>query len=77
MSVEHLVQMANDIANFFHAESDRVIAINGVAAHIRRFWDPRMRRQIIAHWREHGDDGFSDLARAGVEKLAAIDNAPA
>ncbi len=77
VSIEHLVQMANDIANFFHAESDRAIAIDGVAGHIRRFWDPRMRRQIIAHWRAQGDDGFSELARAGVEKLAAIDKAPA
>ena len=46
MSVESLVRMANDIGHFFAAEPKRADAIAGIANHIRRFWDPRMRRQI-------------------------------
>jgi formate dehydrogenase subunit delta len=70
MSAEHLVQMVNDIANFFGSEPDRRLAIDGVSNHIKKFWDPRMRRQILAHWREHDGAGLSDLARAAVAQLA-------
>jgi formate dehydrogenase subunit delta len=69
-SIERLVAMANDIANFFAAEPDRDVAVEGVRNHLRRYWEPRMRRKIIAHLHEHGGEGLGDLARAGVEKLA-------
>lgn len=67
---EHLVSMANDIANFFHSESDRQVAVDGIVKHIQRFWDPRMRRKILAHFAEHEGEGLNDLARAAVAKLA-------
>lgn len=73
MSIEHLVTMANDIANFFAAEPDREIAVEGVRNHLRKFWEPRMRRKIVAHLREEGGSDLSDLARAAVERLAATD----
>jgi len=71
MNAEHLVVMANDIANFFAAEPDRQVAIDGVANHLRRFWAPRMREQIIAHVRSHGATTLSELAAAAVAQLAA------
>jgi formate dehydrogenase subunit delta len=71
MNVERLITMANDIANFFAAEPDRQVGIDGVANHLRKFWEPRMRQQIIAHVRAHGADGLSDLAFAAIEQLAA------
>lgn len=70
MDVQRLVAMANDIANYFASEPDRDAAIAGIANHLRKFWDPRMRRQLIAHL-ESGGEGLGDLARAGVERLAA------
>lgn len=69
MNIENLVKMANDIGNFFNAEPDRSIAIHGIADHIRKFWDPRMRKAIIAHHRE-GGIGLSELPRAAVAELA-------
>jgi formate dehydrogenase subunit delta len=75
VSAEHLVTMANDIANFFRAESDPVVAVDGVFNHLRKFWDPRMRRKIIAHVRESGGDDLSELARAAVTKLAEVETA--
>ncbi len=68
MSAGHLVQMANDIANFFAAEPDREIAVAGIADHIRRFWDPRMRRQLTAHLQAGGAD-LSMLAREAAKRL--------
>ena len=73
MNVERLVEMVNDIANFFHSEPDHAAAVAGIAGHLRKFWEPRMRRQIIAHWRDHHGEGLSDLAREAVERLAAVD----
>ena len=77
MNAERMAEMVNDIANFFAAEPDRSAAVNGVCDHLRKYWEPRMRRQIIAHVRDHGAAGMSELARAGVEKLATIDPAAA
>lgn len=68
MSVEHLVQMANDIGHFFAAEPLRADAVAGIAGHIQRFWDPRMRRQIVAHLHA-GGAGLDDLARDAVARL--------
>ena len=68
MSVEHLVQMANDIGHFFAAEAQRADAIAGIASHIKRYWDPRMRRQILAHL-QSGGEGLEELPRAAVATL--------
>ncbi|WP_119632562.1 formate dehydrogenase subunit delta [Methylocaldum marinum] len=69
MNIENLVKMANDIGNFFNAEPDRSAAIHGIADHIRRFWDPRMRKAIIAHLQE-GGIGLNELPQAALAELA-------
>ena len=63
MDVQRLVQMANDIGSFFEAEKDRKKAEKGVADHIRNFWEPRMRRQILAHLDQEEGSGLSDFVR--------------
>jgi formate dehydrogenase subunit delta len=73
MNAERLATMANDIANFFHAESDRQVAIDGVGNHLKKFWEPRMRKQIIAYAQSGQAHELNDLARAGVMKLAELD----
>jgi formate dehydrogenase subunit delta len=70
MNAERLVTMANDIAHFFAADPDRQAALDGVVNHLKKFWEPRMRKQIVAHVRTHGTDGLHDLARDAVAKLA-------
>ncbi|CAN5915796.1 formate dehydrogenase subunit delta [soil metagenome] len=49
MHIESLVRMANQIGTFFEAMPDRAEAIEGIAQHIRNFWEPRMRRELLAH----------------------------
>ncbi len=71
MSVERLVQMANDIGHFFAAEPQRSDAIVGIAGHIQRFWDPRMRRQILAHL-QAGGEGLEELPREAVATLKPV-----
>lgn len=70
MDVQRLIEMANDIANYFASDPKREAGIAGFADHLQKFWDPRMRRQLVAHV-EAGGEGLGDLARAGVERLAA------
>jgi formate dehydrogenase subunit delta len=69
MRVERLVSMANDIGAFFNAEPDKAEAAKNIASHLRRFWDPRMRRQIVSHYRE-GGAGLDDVVRSAVRLLA-------
>lgn len=70
MDVEHLVNMANDIGNYFSSDPDRAAGVAGMVDHIERFWEPRMRKQIGAHL-DAGGDGLSDIARAAIGELAA------
>lgn len=70
MNPEHLVRMANDIGHFFGGEPKPEDAVAGVLNHLRRFWDPRMRRQIVAYLRA-GGTGLEEPARSAVQALEA------
>lgn len=62
MHIENLVKMANQIGSFFEAMPDRAVALEEMAQHIRKFWEPRMRKQLLEHASE-GGDGFSTMAQ--------------
>jgi len=47
MHLENLVSMANQIGAFFSAYPDRQEALEGIATHIHKFWEPRMRLRLI------------------------------
>jgi formate dehydrogenase subunit delta len=70
-SGEHLVAMANDIGNYCRPQS-RDEAIAGIAAHIKRFWTPRMRQKLNAYLASaQGDSGLDELPRAALATLDA------
>ncbi|MGE3530043.1 MAG: formate dehydrogenase subunit delta [Methyloceanibacter sp.] len=48
MSPDRLVHMANQIGKFFAYQREDEI-VPGIANHIRKFWDPRMRQAIFAY----------------------------
>ena len=48
MDTANLVRMANRIGDFFEAMPERDEALEGIAEHIKKFWEPRMRRQLLA-----------------------------
>ncbi|MFC5428465.1 formate dehydrogenase subunit delta [Paraburkholderia denitrificans] len=58
MKADLLVDMANQIGTFFDSLPDREEALKGIAEHIRRFWEPRMRRVLLAEL-----DGGAEAAR--------------
>jgi formate dehydrogenase subunit delta len=71
MSPDKLIYQANQIATFFrskpHAEG-----VAGVADHINKFWEPRMRRQFF-EMLEAGGKGFDKLV---VEAAPAVRQPP-
>jgi len=68
MNVERLVIMANDIGDFFGGEPSAEDRVEGVRHHLAKFWDRRMRAQILAYARD-GGAGLSDHVRAAVLRL--------
>ena len=67
MSADKLVTMANQIGKFFvpRGQSNAAAAI---ADHLRKFWDARMRADIIAH-EEQGGAGLEQTVRQAVRRL--------
>lgn len=47
MDVSNLIRMANRIGEFFASVPDRDEALEGIALHIQKFWDPRMRLHLL------------------------------
>ena len=66
MDAHKLVKMANEIAAFFEADPDRAVVLENVAGHLKRFWDPRMRRELLAWVDDHAGDGLKDSVRAAI-----------
>jgi formate dehydrogenase subunit delta len=65
--LEKLVTNANQIGAFFKAQGERE-APAAIADHLRKFWDPVMRADILAHV-ERGGEGLDPLVRKGVALL--------
>jgi formate dehydrogenase subunit delta len=70
MNTEHLVEMANQIGAFFDSQGTHEEAVDGIASHLRRSWEPRMLRAIGAHV-EAGGAGLAASAAEAVRRLMA------
>jgi formate dehydrogenase subunit delta len=70
MHIERLVKMANDIGDFFKAEPNREDAVRGIAQHIQRFWEPRMRKQILDYYNSDGAE-LDSLVRDALTHVTA------
>ena len=64
MNIDHLVKMANEIGSFFVTANDEETAVKLIADHLKRFWDPRMRKQVIAHLSQGGEGLAPAVAKA-------------
>jgi len=69
MSEERLVYMANQIATFFRS-APREEAVSATLDHLKKFWEPRMRRQILEHLEHHQGEGLNEIALAAIRRLA-------
>ena len=69
MNGDQLVRMINDISGFFVSESDQNEAVEGVVGHVTKFWDPRMRSQIVSHVAQTDGAGLTELSKLAVNRL--------
>jgi formate dehydrogenase subunit delta len=76
MHIDLLISMANQISDFFNGASPES-APRDVANHLKRYWDPRMRTQIIQYFEERHGSGLSDIALGAIAQLKAEKGAPA
>ena len=66
-ALQTLVRMANQIAaNVAHHSYDEAVAL--VAEHLRSFWAPPMRADILAYL-DAGGTGLDPIARDAVDRL--------
>jgi formate dehydrogenase subunit delta len=79
MNIDLLIKMTNEIGDFFKGAevNDAKAAAQDVANHLRRYWDPRMRVQMLKYYEERQGAGLTDLARNAVALLYAASKAPA
>jgi formate dehydrogenase subunit delta len=66
-SPDRLIYMANQIGTFFNSQGPTK-AVPGITEHIHKFWDPRMRKQILAHL-DAGGEGLDPNVRAALAAL--------
>ena len=67
--IHHLIAMANDIGAYFAGYPDQDEAVDGVANHLRNFWEARMRGEIADYVAKGGNE-LSSLVREAVAIIA-------
>ncbi len=72
MNQRHLITMANQIAVFFETMPDRTQALNDFALHIKRFWEPRMRRELLEYAEKENGADLNEIAREGIRLHADV-----
>ena len=73
MNIDLLIKMTNEIGDFFTGvdSKDPQAAARDVANHLKRYWDPRMRAQMLKYYEERHGAGLSELAKTAVGILYA------
>ena len=70
MNTDLMIKMLNEISAFFAGEDDREQAARDIQNHVRRYWEPRMRAQLLEYFEQRKGAGLSDLALKAVALLA-------
>jgi formate dehydrogenase subunit delta len=78
MNIDLLIKMTNEIGEFFSGVevNDPEAAARDVANHLKRYWEPRMRAQMLKYYEERGGAGLTELAKSAVGLLHAASKAP-
>ena len=68
----NLIRMANQIGTFFESMPDREEALQGIATHLRKFWDPRMRQAFLAQVDDGNSPEISPIVLAAARAHRAL-----
>ncbi len=66
MNKDNLIHMANQIGQFFESMPDRTEAEAGIANHLKKFWEPRMRRAFLAAIDAQAAGDLRDIVKSAV-----------
>lgn len=72
MSPEKLIRQANQIATFFRSKTHEE-GVAGIAEHINKFWEPRIRKQFF-EMIETGGEGFDPLVLEAAPMVREVVN---
>jgi len=70
MKKNHLITMANQIGGFFKSYPDKEQATKDIASHLKKFWPPIMREEIIEYVEssKEKDNLLDDMVNEAVKK---------
>ncbi len=66
MDMQNLIHMANQIGNFFEAMPEQDEALQGIAGHLQRFWEPRMRSQLLEYVDTENGKGLKPIVLSAI-----------
>ncbi|EXF91390.1 formate dehydrogenase [Pseudomonas fluorescens HK44] len=66
MSTANLIKMANQIAQYFASEPDQQQAVLDVRNHMKMYWTPGMRMELLAWQTEHQGADLHPLVQSAV-----------
>ncbi|CAG9184515.1 formate dehydrogenase subunit delta [Cupriavidus pinatubonensis] len=72
MKIDNLITMANQIGSFFEAMPDREEALADIAGHIKRFWEPRMRRALLGHVDADAGTGLLEIVQEALGRHRGV-----
>lgn len=72
MHVDILIRMVNQMGSFFEAMPDREEALHDLAQHVKKFWEPRMRRELLAHLDTAGMDALNPTSAEAIRVHRAL-----
>ena len=64
----NLVTMANQIGGFFKSYPDKEQATKDIAGHMKKFWPPVMRKEIIAYVDSTEENLLDDMVVVAIKK---------
>jgi formate dehydrogenase subunit delta len=70
MNTDLMIKMLNEISAFFAGEDDPEQAARDIQNHLHKYWEPRMRAQLLEYFEQRQGAGLSDLALKAVALLA-------
>lgn len=72
MRAEYIIKQANQIASFYESMPDTAQALRDFVAHVTKFWDPRMRQDLIQIMQGPQSATAHDMVRQAVHDYADL-----
>ena len=60
MDIANLIRMGNQIADFYESYPDQAEAQKEIAGHLKKFWAPRMRTELLEYVDKEQGRGLSN-----------------